>query len=338
MSLQYMPHMADVAKHARVAVATVSNVLNRPERVSPATRVRVESAIVELGYVPNDMARQLRGIKSRLIGMLTTELGDHFQLQVAQRVEAAASGAGRTMLHCQSHGLAEREIAHLEFFHERRAEGVVVVAAGDIGVRLLRLESAGTAGVIVNPQAPAHIPSVGVDHEVGGSLAASHLIDQGCNRIAFVGTGLGHRHVARRLAGAAAAASSRGVHLEVLTDGASNVAVGKALGSMIAGRRSADRPNGIVADSDALALGLMQGLVSHGIDVPHDVALVGYDDTNFASNAAIPLTSVRQPAAAVGAKAFDLLWQQIEHKQVEHLHQSVEFPPELVVRSSSQRA
>ena len=143
MSQNSMPRIADVAKQAGVVVATVSDVLNRPERVSRATRLRVEAAIIELGYIPSSSARQLRGVRSKLIGMLATDLDDEFQLKVAQHGEAAASAAGRRILHCQTLGAVERELACLESFHEMGAEGVVLVSVGDVTAQLLRMEEAG---------------------------------------------------------------------------------------------------------------------------------------------------------------------------------------------------
>ena len=210
MSQNSIPRIADVAKQAGVVVATVSDVLNRPERVARATRLRVEAAIIELGYIPSSSARQLRGVRSKLIGMLATDLDDEFQLKVAQHVEAAASAAGRRILHCQTLGAVERELACLESFHEMGAEGVVLVSVGDVTAQLLRMEEAGIVSVVIDPKTATPFPSVGVVDEAGGHLAGNHLVDQGCRSIAFVSSGLGGAQVERRLAGAALAASSRG--------------------------------------------------------------------------------------------------------------------------------
>jgi LacI family transcriptional regulator len=306
-----IPHMAEVAKQAGVAVTTV----------------------------PNSSARQLRGVRSGLVGMLATDLKDNFQLKIALQVEAAASAADRTTLHCQTLGALERELTYLESFHEMGAEGVIVVPVGDVTAQLLRMEEAGIVSVVVNPKTPTPFPSVGVDDEAGGHLAGNHLVDQGCRSIVFVISGPGGTQVGRRLAGAALAASSRGAHLEVVTGTASTVTDGAAVATTIAARRPSDRPDGIITTSDDLALGIMQELASHGISVPGDIAVVGWDDSDSASSAPVALTSVRQPAAAVGAMAFRLLLQRIEQwTTVQRPAQLVELFPDLIVRNSSLRA
>jgi DNA-binding LacI/PurR family transcriptional regulator len=98
--------------------------------------------------VPTGSARQLRGVRSGLIGVLAADLKDNFQLKIAQHIEAAASAAGRTILHCQTLGAVKRELAHLESFQEMGAEGVVVVSLGDVTAQLRRMEAAGIGSVV----------------------------------------------------------------------------------------------------------------------------------------------------------------------------------------------
>jgi LacI family transcriptional regulator len=233
----------------------------------------------------------------------------------------------------------ERELAHLEAFHEMGAEGVVVVSVSDVTEQLLRMEAAGIVSVVINPKTPTPFPSVGVDDEAGGHLAGNHLVDQGCRSIAFVSSGSGGGEVGRRLAGAALAASSHSAHLEVVTSAASTVTDGAEVATSIAARRPSDRPDGIITTSDDLALGIMQDLAGHGISFPGEIAVIGWDDTDFASSATVPLSSVRQPAAGIGAMAFGLLWQRIEQgTTVRQPGQLLELFPDLIVRNSSLRA
>jgi LacI family transcriptional regulator len=310
MSHNSMPHIADVTKRAGIAEATV----------------------------PNGSAHPMRGVRNRLIGMLASDLNDNFQLKVAQHIEAAASAVGRTILHCQTLGAVGRELAHLEAFHEMGAEGVVVVSLGDVTEQLLRMEAAGIVSVVINPKTPTPFPSVGVDDEAGGHLAGNHLVDQGCRSIAFVSSGSGGGEVGRRLAGAALAASSCGAHLEMVTGTAPTVTEGAAMATSIAARRPSDRPDGIITTSDHLALGIMQELASQGVSVPRDIAVVGWGDTDLACSGPIPLTSVCQPAAAVGALAFALLWQRLGQGTAVQQSRLLELFPDLVVRKSSLRA
>jgi LacI family transcriptional regulator len=181
--------------------------------------------------------------------------------------------------------------------------------------------------------------SVSVDDVKGGRLAVQHLLDQGHTRIGVIGGPGDLRQVAERRLGAELAASRhRGsAQLHVISTPHLDVEAGIRSAEEVVAMPNSVRPTAVFATNDLLAIGLLQGFVTAGLRVPDDMAIVGYDDIAFAAAAAVPLSSVRQPRLAIGYRAAELLFEEIEaiDKDVAHEHQQVRFDPELVVRRSS---
>jgi LacI family transcriptional regulator len=326
----------EVAALAGVSLGTVSNVLNRPDKVAPGTVERVQSAIATLGFVRNDSARQLRAGRSSTVGLIVLDGGNPFFTDVARGAEDAAMDNGLAVLIGNSDESTDRERTYVDLFEERRVAGLLISPAGDDLFRLARLRDQGTAVVLVDRRADdEHFASVSVDDIAGGRIAVEHLAAIGRTHIAFVGGPFGIRQVADRHAGALAAAQAAGIRLEALPTTSLSVLEGRRIGEAIQARPAAERPDAVFAANDLLAVGLEQAFIMRGtIAVPEQIAIVGYDDIAFAESAVVPLTSVRQPAQDLGRRAIELLTKQVEQGQdidLEH----VEFTPELVVRQSS---
>lgn len=326
----------EVAALAGVSLGTVSNVLNRPDKVAPTTVDRVQSAIATLGFVRNDSARQLRAGRSSTVGLIVLDGGNPFFTDVARGAEDAAMDKGLAVLIGNSDESTDRERTYVDLFEERRVAGLLISPAGDDLSRLARLRDQGTAVVLVDRRADdEHFASVSVDDVAGGRIAVEHLAATGRTRIAFVGGPSSIRQVADRHAGALSAARAAGIGLEVLPTASLSVLEGRRVGEALQARPRAERPDAVFAANDLLAVGLEQAFIMRGtIAVPEEIAIVGYDDIAFAEAAVVPLTSVRQPAQDLGRQAIELLTKQVELGQdidLEH----VEFTPELVIRQSS---
>jgi LacI family transcriptional regulator len=330
----------EVAERAGVALGTVSNVLNRPEKVAESTRTRVQAAIDQLGFVRNDAARQLKAGKSRSIGFLILDVRNPFFTDVARGAEQQASKHGLSILLANSDDEPEREEIYLDLFEQQRVRGVLVSPIGNVFDRLERLRNNGIVTVLVDRMAGERpFSSVSVDDVAGGYLAVSHLIEQGCHQILFVGGPLNITQVADRLRGASkAAAEQPDVQLEVLVQDALTVKQGRAAGTTIAERGKASRPDGVFCANDLLAVGVLQGFSMRArLDIPDELALVGYDDIDFASATVVPLTSIRQPSDLIGRTAVDLLVEQLEAAPGMAEPRHVVFQPELIIRESSRR-
>lgn len=326
----------DVAKRAGVSVGTVSNVLNKPDRVSEAVATRVSDAIRELGYVRNDAARQLRAGRSSSVGLVVLDARNPFFTDVARGAEDAAAEHGVAVLLGDSDEKPEREAAYLDLFEEQRVRGVLVSPLGDIRERLQRMRALGTPVVLVDRMAEdASLSSVSVDDVAGGRTAVAHLLETGRRRIAFVGGPLGLRQVADRLAGAQhAVAAVRDARLEVLEGSALSVSEGRRMGEQLVARDPAERPDAVFTANDLLAVGLLQALVMRGgVRVPDDIALIGFDDIDFASATIVPLSSLRQPSRLIGQTALGILLEEADDPTL--APRQVVFQPELVIREST---
>ncbi|MDQ7911427.1 LacI family DNA-binding transcriptional regulator, partial [Phytohabitans sp. ZYX-F-186] len=330
----------DVASHAGVSVGTVSNVLNRPDIVAPTTRTRVLAAITELGFVPNDAARQLRRGKGRTLGLVVLDVANPFFTDVAKGVEDTTGAAGMAVIFCNSDGNLTKENAYLDLLEEQRVQGVLITPIHDASTRLHQLRDRGVLVVLLDRRSrQPDICSVSVDDRLGGELAMRHLVESGHRRIAFVGGPHRLEQVHDRYHGAIQALTDAGLteeeHLRRYDTPALTVTAGRDAAARILGQPKNTRATAIFCANDLLALGALQVLTRQQIRVPHDIALVGYDDIEFAAAAAVPLSSVRQPRQRLGQTAAELLLDEANNPQT-HQHHQVIFEPELVVRESSQ--
>jgi LacI family transcriptional regulator len=326
----------DVALRAGVSVGTVSNVMNRPDKVSPSTIDAVQRAIAELGFVRNDAARQLRAGRSRAVGLVILDVGNPFFAELARGAEDQAARAGFSIILGNSDEKADRESRYLDLFEEQRMHGVLISPFGEVTGRLRRLRERGIPAVLVDRTSPdSSFSSVSVDDIAGGQLAVEHLISIGRRRIAFVGGPMEIRQVTDRLEGTRRAVAARkDVSLEVIETQALSVHEGRAAGAALIARAQAQRPDAIFAANDLIAVGLLQALYMQGaVVVPDEIALIGYDDISFASGSVVPLSSIRQPSALIGATAVDILFAEAADPAREAVQ--VVFQPELVVREST---
>ncbi|MGW9114981.1 LacI family DNA-binding transcriptional regulator [Microbacterium sp. NPDC055683] len=324
----------DVADLAGVSISSVSNALNKPDGVSDRVRTRVLAAVDQLGYVPLRAAQQLRAGRSGLIGMTVISIGNPFFAEMLEGAEEATSAAGYQVMLGNSDDSALRENSYLELFEHAHVEGVLISPFGDVGPALERLRVQQIPAALVDGVDEKGLtPSVSLDNVEGGRMAVRHLVELGRRRIAFVGAREEVRQTRDRLRGAAAFAQESGLSLDVTLTGRTTPRLGAEIGARIAAMASSERPDAVFAANDQLACGIVHGLVTAGVSVPGEVAIVGYDDIPFASIAAVPITSVRQPARAMGRRAAELLVGRLRGDSGPP--RAEVFSPELVVRAST---
>ncbi|MGX6606033.1 LacI family DNA-binding transcriptional regulator [Micromonosporaceae bacterium Da 78-11] len=331
------PSVKDVAAAAGVSLGTVSNVMNRPEVVSSGTRERVERAMADLGFVRNESARQLRAGTSRTLAYVMLDGSNPFFHDVAQGIELAAEDADLSLFICNSNSRAEREEVHLDRLLQQRVQGILITPVNPEAPHLDELSRRGVPLVIVDRvRLGGGCCSVAVDDVLGGRIAVEHLAEQGHTKVAFIGGPSSIGQVRERLDGARQIWAELGlppddlIHLptEALT-----VAEGRSAGERLAGLPTRRRPTAAFCANDLLALGLLQQSIGSGLRVPEHLAIVGYDDIEFAAAAAVPLTSVRQPRQELGRAAAQLVLD--EAGNPDHHHQQLVFTPELVARAST---
>jgi LacI family transcriptional regulator, galactose operon repressor len=327
----------DVALRAGVSLGTVSNVLNNPSVVSPATRERVERAIGELGYVRNESARQLRAGSSRTLAYVVLDASNPFFTDVARGAQQVAEEAGLGLYLCNSNQDPTVEHRYLDLLVEQRVRGVLITPIDPDGDELTQLPERGIPLVMVDRSTDSGSCSVSVDDIAGGALAARHLLEHGHRRIVYVGGPTTLPQVRDRHDGARKVVRAAGLADDALLSmptEAMTVADGRLAGQQVLALPAESRPTAAFCANDLLALGFLQAMTRQGVEVPGQMAIVGYDDIEFAEAAAVPLTSVRQPREQLGRTAAQLLLEEAEAAPG-HVHRQVQFQPELIVRAST---
>lgn len=332
----------DVAARAGVSIGTVSNVLNRPHIVAAATRQRVQQAIAELKFVRSDAAHALRAGRTRTIGLIVEDVTNPFFTDIAEGAEAVADDHGVLVTIRHSARDAARQAQHLKDFEEQRLRGVLITAldacSGEARTsELRRFRDRGTPVVLLDDADGWHDGCcVGVDDVLAGRLAGEHLVQLGHQRLAFAGDPGTSARLSRRHAGVLRAleAGSTGGQVVLLPTTTLDVEGGEEAAAALRALPVAQRPSAVVCANDLVALGVLRHLRSHGVGVPRDVALVGFDDIAYAAVAAVPLSSVRRPRQEMGRLAAALLLEEIDSPQTHH-HRRISVQPTLVARQSS---
>lgn len=299
--------MQAVAREARVSVATVSNVINRPEVVSAQLRTRVEKAIAKLGYIPNAAARSLRTGNAESIGAVVFDLANPFFAVASRHMANAASERGYMLTVMSTDQEPAREETSLDFLLQHSVRGVVVTTAMPDLEKLAAVHHRGVAVTLLAQESdhPA-IGSVHVDDFAGMHLIVEHLVATGRRRFGFVdGPGRARQHVARRAALLRVlddAGLDPATHLtEVIAPAPDQTGGREAAAELLA--RVGSALDAIVCINDYTATGVLLALHDAGVQVPGDVAVTGFDDIEIAELLAVPLTTVRQPMAQLGAFA-----------------------------------
>lgn len=334
----------DVARDAGVSLGTVSNVFNNPDRVRPETRAKVEHSVAKLGFVRNEQARALKAGTSTTVAYVMLNASNPFFTDLAAGMDSVLRAEGLTLFLCDSREDPQREDNYLEQLLQRRVKGLFVTGVNYENERLMTLQRAGVPVVIVDRPPSEHNGqwcTVAVDDREGGELAIAHLLDQGHRRIAFAGGPETMPQVRHRLEGARRAMrDADGGELVLMPTEHLTIDDGMGLGSRLVGMARTRRPTAIFCANDLLAIGLLQSAVAHGLHVPDDLAIVGYDDIVYAGAAAVPITSVAQPARQMGRAAAELLLAEANDAASAttpgtHVHRDVVFRPTLVARASS---
>jgi LacI family transcriptional regulator len=266
------------------------------------------------------------------------DVANPFFTDVARGVEEAVTAEGLAVILCDSAERADRERRYLDLLEEQRVQGILITPVEGVGEQLRRLRQRGMPVVLVDRWASTRaFCSVSVDDIYGGELAATHLVDRGHERVAFVGGPFGLKQVADRYEGARRVFAAAGLPPSGLVKvemAALSFSSGRAAGAQIAKLPRNRRPTAAFCANDLLALGVLQEMTRRQLRVPGDIAIVGYDDIDFAAAAAVPLSSVRQPRDELGRAAAELLIEETL-EDPRHAHRQLVFEPELVVRASS---
>ncbi|GAA2226882.1 LacI family transcriptional regulator [Herbiconiux moechotypicola] len=330
-----MATIRDVAVRAGVSAGTVSNVLNRPSYVAAETRERVLDVIADLGFSPTQQARRFRTGRQRTLGLALADLANPFFVDVALGAESEAKslGVGVVMIHNGED--AAREQHNLDILVQQRVHGIIITPVHEDDPKLDKLDARGIPLVYVD-RVSSTSPRcwVKTDDAAGGRIAGEHVVGLGHRRLAFAGSFGETTQTDHRFEGFERAARAAGVVPERIPTESWQIEDGRRVGALLAERPRAELPTAVMCVNDLIALGILLEFARHGISVPGDVSVVGFDDLTWAGAAAVPLTTVRQPREELGREAVRLLLDEIDRGD-EHRHGHVLLEPELVVRSST---
>ena len=329
-----MPTIYDVAKLAGVAPATVSRVLNASGYVSEDTRRRVLAAIDALEYVPNRLARGLRSKQTHTISLVVTDITNPFWTTVARGVEDAASKAGFSVILCNTDESVEKQAHYVELLLQKQVDGFLLVPATQDVTSISLIRERDVPLVVLDREVPVAVDTVRCDSEGGAYDLTRHLLGLGHRRIAVLGGSEDVPTAQARVAGYRRAMDEAGVPIdsELILGQAFTQEAGHAMTQMVLGLDQ--RPTALFAVNNFIAMGAVRALRDAGLDVPGDVALVGFDDLPEALVMEPWLTVAAQPAYEMGRKASELLISRISNGGDCPPSETV-LPTTLIVRRSS---
>lgn len=325
--------ISQVAEEAGVSAMTVSNVLNGRSGASDETRRRVLEVAERLGYQANLAARNLKGSRSGLIGVMALDLTSQYGLEIIRGIADELAGAERELLINATYQDAWREQERVEFLARGLVDGVLMVAPvlEDQTVELLRRKN--LPCVVIDPRRlDVGLPRVTVDNYHGMRAGTQHLLDLGHRRIAYIRGESDLESTSIRFQGFRDALRLAGVELE--DELVASCDFTYAGGFRTAARLiSEHRPTALVAGADLIALGAIDAARAVGLDVPSEFSVVGFDDLPQAAQSFPGLTTVRQPLHDMGQKAARALLALMDGQGLVMDH--IRLPTELVVRNST---
>ncbi|MGC8963033.1 MAG: LacI family DNA-binding transcriptional regulator [Candidatus Bipolaricaulaceae bacterium] len=332
-----MVTIRDVAARAGVSVATVSHVINGTRKVAPSTAERVCRAIEELGYQPNSLARGLRTRVTQVIGVLVSDITNPFFATLVRGVEDAARDAGYSVIICNSDEDPEKEDHYIRVLWQRRVDGLLIAPTQDgTSPAIQKLIKRKIPFVFVDRKAKGIEADAVLSDNVGGAyLATKHLIDRGHKKIGIVLGIPGATTTEERFAGYRQALKEAGILFseELVVWGGYRMEGGRrAAGELLSLR---DPPTAIFSTNNLMTVGVLQQLFARGIRVPDQVAVVGFDDLEWAEIASPSLTAVVQKPYTIGRTAADLLLKRLGGLGSVGQYQEVRIQVDLRIRSST---
>ncbi|MFP5235263.1 MAG: LacI family DNA-binding transcriptional regulator [Acidobacteriota bacterium] len=335
--------LKDIANELGLSVVTVSKVLRDHPDIGAETRMRVLKRMRELNYQPNLAARSLVTGRTWTLGLVVPDLLHPFFAEIAKAISTEAQQHGYSLFISSSDEDPELEVQEIRQLLARHVDVLLIASAQTSAANLRLIEEQKTPYILVDRRFPElNANFIGVDDEAVGVLATSHLIQQGCRRIAHirgpqVSTGLG------RLSGYEQALRSHGLKPlagHVVSLGASGDHRGERGGYEAAQKllQSKSRPDGLFCFNDPSALGAMRAILDAGLRIPQDVAVIGCGNISYSDFLRIPLSSVDQGSDSIGKSAGQLALSLADAGNKARVKPKIELvAPRVVARASSLR-
>jgi LacI family transcriptional regulator len=309
-----MVTIKDIALHAGVSITTVSHVVNGTRFVSETARVRVNDAITALKYVPSALARSLKNNRTHTIGMMIPNCSNPFFAELIRGIEDTCFAADFNVILCNSDDDANKQRKYIRVLTEKQVDGLIIFSSGgDTELSHLLREIEMPRILLDREVEQVSADLVEVDHEAGAWIATRHLIDLGHKRIACISGPLDLAPARQRLNGYRRALAEAGLQVSPKweVDGGFTSEMGfSAMQRLLV---LSQTPSAVFASNDLMAIGAICAGTAHGLRVPQDISVVGFDDIALAAYSSPPLTTVVQPKHQLGAMAASFLIERIAH-------------------------
>lgn len=323
-----------VAERAKVSTATVSRLINKTSYISPETAKKVWTAIEELGYYPNINARGLARGRSLLLGLIVSDIVNPFFPELVKTFEECAVEKGYEIITANTNYDPARTAMRVRQLIERRVDGVAVMTSEMDQLLIDEISTRGIPIVFLDTgEIQENISNIRIDYEHGISQAVNHLLELGHRRIGFISGPLDLKSARIRRTAFLRFLRQHGIieKKELVTTGDHKITGGRmAMNRLLELKK---RPTAVLASNDLTAIGALQALRAHGLHVPQDISLIGFDDITLAETIDPPLTTVNVSRAKVAESAFQSLYELINSETEFGIELRVETT--LVIREST---
>lgn len=325
-----MANIKDVAERSGVTVTTVSRVLNNRGYISDMTRQKVNKAIEELNYQPNEIARSLLKRKSNLIGLIIPNVSHPFFAELTNYIEYYAHKNGYKILLCNAYQDSKKEKEYIDMLKRNQVDGIVM---GSHALETTEYLNLSLPIVAIDRFLSEDIPFIASDNYDGGTLATNILIEKGCRKIAHISGPLKLNTPANQRYKAFQDVANKNNIPYVVTETKLNSFDMEEYEKMIYKlfKENSDI-DGIFASSDLIAACIIKVSNVLGKSIPDNLKIVGYDDISMASLIVPPLTTIRQPIKKIAQLAIDIIIDQVNGKEVNSRNI---LPVELIERKTT---
>jgi|SRR5579872_969952 LacI family transcriptional regulator len=325
--------MADVARRAGVSVSTVSHVLNKTRTVTPETARAVEAAIAEVGFTPNILARSLVRSSTNAIGVALSAITNIYFGEVVRGIQSECARHGLMMFFADTEDNADHQFEVVRELHQRRVDGMILAPVPDPEERTLTyLKRHNIPVVFVDRSTEGNFDQVVIENKRSMMDLVAHLVGHGHRRIALIAGLDGLSTTIERVEGYRAGLAEAALSFDkaLVENGESDIeAAYKAVQRLLGKERP---PTAIVAANNKMTIGAMKALRESGRHVPKDIALVGFDDFEWADSFEPRLTVIAQPCHQMGVRAISELVKRM--KNGDKRARTIRLPAELKIRSS----
>lgn len=328
-----MATITDVARKAGVSVSTVSHVVNRTRHVNEDTMALVQSAIDSLGFVPNAVARSLARSSTNTVGIAISISTNYYFNDIVSSIERACTELGQLVFLCDTQNDPQTELKVVREFAQRRVDGVILAPSADPENRAIEyLTASKMPFVLVDRLTSPEVDGVCLQNVEAMETLVDHLVGHGHRRIGLITGEPGFKSTMERGEGYVRALNKHGIPIdrELMCEGNATSEVARASARRLFGLK--ERPTAIASGNNLATIGVMKAVHDSALRIPDDLALIGFDDFEWADCFEPRLSVIAQPSEEIGMRAAEMLAARIKAPVMEP--KQVRLAPKLVLRRS----